>query len=118
MARFWARWYEPKASSTEKARECLTVALGEHGATVAIAALIGGEFEINWPFWDIPEHPHMIHHWISGEAASGAYCVVCAVFEAPDEETVRAEIGERESVDVDQKPDGWMPEGGRFPTAA
>lgn len=61
MAMFWARWYEPKVSSWEKARECLT-----------------------------------------------EYC---------DEDTVRAEIGERKSVDVDQKPDDWVP-GDRFPTAA
>lgn len=117
MARFWARWYEPKVSSWEKARECLTEYCGEDSAKVAIASLRQEGFEIDWPFWDVPEHPHMIQHWISGEAASGAYCVVCAVFEAPDEDTVRAEIGERESVDVDQKPDDWVP-GDRFPTAA
>ena len=113
MATFWARWYEPKADAHEMLRKTLVYAIGEPAAEKAMIAIDDKNFTIEWPFWEIPEHPHMKRHWISGEAMSGEYCVVCAVFEADDEETVRLEIGARDSVDVSLKPDGWSP-GDRF----
>lgn len=122
LNRYWARWYEPKADPIAKARIALWAAFESDGldhdaagvlSERAIAALTTEDFEINWPFWDVPEHPHMTKWWISGEAASGAYCVVCAVFDAPDEQTIRAEIGERQSLDIELRADGWTP-GDRF----
>lgn len=123
MAKFWARWHEPKVDPWQKAQAVIAARIGEdnmlatdeadHVAGLAIVALKDAEFAIEWPFWDVEQRTHMVKSWISGEAASGDYCVVCALFEAPDEDTVRREIGERESVDVDQKPDDWSP-GDRF----
>lgn len=117
MPRFWARWYEPAPDAWEKVREVLTEACGEDSAKVAIAALRKAEFEIEYPFFTIPNHDHATYTWQSGSAASGNYCVICAVFDAPDENTVRREIGERDGVSVDPKPDGWTP-GDRFPIPA
>lgn len=114
MATFWARWYEPKADSMAKLRETLVHAIGEPAADKAVAAIADEQFDVDWPFWEIPEHPHMKRHWISGQSMGGEYCIVCAVFEADDEATVRAEIGTRDSVDVERKPDGWSPPGDRF----
>lgn len=117
MAKFWARWYEPKVPAWDEARDSIAQRCGADAAAAAVEALQADEFEIDWPFWRVPEHPHMVKHWISGESGNGSYCVVCAVFDAPDAATVRAEIGERESVDVDEKPDDWTP-GDRFPMSA
>ena len=114
MPRFWARWYEPAPDSWEKACEVLTEFCGEDSAKMAVAALRENGFEVTWPFFTIPNHEHALHTWESGQALSGEYNVCCAVFEAPDEQTVRDEIGERDGISVDPKPDGWLPPGDRF----
>jgi len=110
MPRYWARWYEPKIDSWSKAESVICEALLDSPAAAkAIAALKDAEFDIEWPFWEMPEPPHAIRVWKSGESMSGEYMVCCAVFDAPDEATVRSEIGERDAVDVDLKPDDWTP---------
>lgn len=116
MPRYWARWYEPKADSWKKAHEAIVGIIGTDDTLAVIEKLKGDEFEVTWPFWEIPDaftHRGCVKAWKSGEAMSGEYCVICAVFDAPDEASVREEIGERESVDVEERPDDWQP-GDRF----
>lgn len=117
MPRYWARWYEPAPDAWEKVRETLTEFVGEDSAKTAVAALREREFKVEYPFFTIPNHEHATYTWQSGSAMSGEYCVICAVFDAPDEDTVRREIGDRQSVDVTLKADDWTP-GDRFPIPA
>jgi hypothetical protein len=120
MARYWARWYEPKADSWAKAKQAIAEIVGTDDAVAVIEKLKQDEFEIEWPFWEMPDsetHNGLVQAWKSGEAMSGAYCVICAVFDAPNEAAVRAVIGERESVDVDLKSEDWSP-GDRFPMSS
>lgn len=127
MPRFWARWYEPKVDPWLKAQSVIADRLGcdnqlatdeaMHASGRAIAALREANFEIEWPFWEIPAPRSALHVWKSGEAMTGEYMVVCAVFDAQDEDTVRHEIGDRQSISVDPKPDDWLP-GDRFPILA
>jgi hypothetical protein len=118
MPRYWARWYEPKTDPWLKVEAVVCEALLDSvAAAKVIAALHEHEFDIEWPFWELPSPPSAPHLWKSGESANGDYAVICAVFDAPDEATVRREIGDRQAVTVDLKADDWMP-GDRFPVAA
>lgn len=117
MPRYWARWYEPATDSWEKAREVLTKFCGDDSARMAIAALRHEGFEVEWPYFTLRNTPHMLHCWQSGQSMSGSYAVVCALFDAPDEQTVRDEIGPLNGISIDLKADDWLP-GGRFPIQA
>ena len=117
MPRYWARWYEPAPDAWDKARDVLTEYIGEDSAKTALAALRSKEFALEWPFFTIPNHDHATWTWQSGSSMGGTYCVICAVFDAPDEDTVRREIGDRDGVSVDEKTDDWTP-GNRFPISS
>lgn len=114
MPRYWARWHEPAIDAWDKALEVLSEYCGEDSAKIAIAALREKEFEIEWPFFTLRNTPHMVHCWQSGQNVSGTYAVVCALFDAPDEQTVRDEIGPCDGVTVDERASDWLP-GNRFP---
>jgi len=78
MPRFFAEWHEPHV------------------------------LDLTWPFWSIKPREHMTMFWVRGYAHNSDDLVVAAIFEAPDVETVRHEIG-CPTIEVGLRPDGWMP---------
>ena len=84
----------------------------EHEARLVDAIMSGlaeEGFEFEWPFFEIPDHAHRVAYWISGFAGDGLSCTVCAVFDAPDEAAIVAEVGAREDRTIEVKADGWTP---------
>lgn len=56
----------------------------------------------------IKTREHMTMFWVRGYAPGSDDLVIAAIFEAPNVETVRREIG-LPTIEVGLRPDGWMP---------